>query len=141
MTDEQIDQLIPKICDIYDTTLFRSGYVGMLFAGYGTNEIFPRMYHIHLSGIINGKVRYIKIEEASISELNIANITPVAQTDVMQTFLFGINDGFIEQISNEVPIQITKQLASIDNSCFAEGQRSIVIKKLNESTKIYWIKS
>lgn len=135
LTEEQTLQLSQKICDVYDTSFFRNGYVGVLFAGYGTDEIFPQMRHIHFSGIINGKIRYTNIETASINENCTANITPLAQTDVMQTFLFGINDGFINQIAYEVPSQITNRLATIDDACFAEGKKETVIQELTDSTK------
>lgn len=72
------------------------------------------MVHLHFGGIINGKLRYTEKEQVSIDEDNDASITPLAQTDVMQTFLFGINDGFIQKIAIEIPRQISKKLGSID---------------------------
>ena len=47
--------------------------------------------HVHLSGCIEGKIRYFIEQEASISEKIPASVVPLAQVDVMQTFLFGIN--------------------------------------------------
>ena len=73
------------------------------------------MIHLELGGIINGKLRYLKKEHVSIDENNDASITPLAQTDVMQTFLFGINDGFLQKIAIEVPRQITRKMAEIDD--------------------------
>ena len=93
------------------------------------------MVHLHFGGIINGKLRYIEKEKVSIDEDTDASITPLAQTDVMQTFLFGINDGFIQKIAVEIPRQISKKLGSIDNDCFAEGKKGTVIRELNTSTK------
>lgn len=79
---------------VFNKDFFRNGYVGMAFAGFGNSDIFPKMYHIHLSGIISNNVRYIIREEITITEDKSATISPFAQTDVMQTFLYGINDGF-----------------------------------------------
>ena len=93
------------------------------------------MIHLELGGIINSKLRYLKKEHVSIDESNDASITPLAQTDVMQTFLFGINDGFLQKIATEVPRQIIRKMADIDNNNFADGKKNAVIKELNTSTK------
>lgn len=67
-TDEQIASISESVFKIYNKQFFRNGYVGFAFAGYGENDIFPCMLHLHLSGIINGKIRYIKKEQVEISE-------------------------------------------------------------------------
>ena len=135
VNDEQTTELAKKTCSIFDRNFFRNGYVGLSFAGYGREEIFPEMVHLHFGGIINNKLRYVEIEHIRIDEKHDASIIPLAQTDVMKTFLFGINDGFIQKIAYEIPKQISSKLGSIDNSCFAAGKKNSVIKELNNSTK------
>ena len=104
MNDEQSVELAKKVCTLFDKDFFRDGYVGLCFAGFGKEEIFPQMVHLHFGGIINGKLRYTEKEQVSIDEDNDASITPLAQTDVMQTFLFGIkaNEEFMESVINSV---------------------------------------
>ncbi|BFL14903.1 hypothetical protein K190097F3_04040 [Enterocloster clostridioformis] len=135
LTNDQSATLAKKVCQLFDSDFFRNGFVGMSFAGYGKSEIFPQMIHLELGGIINSKLRYLKKEHVSIDESNDASITPLAQTDVMQTFLFGINDGFLQKIATEVPRQIIRKMADIDNNNFADGKKNAVIKELNTSTK------
>lgn len=53
----------------------------------------------------------------------------------MQTFLFGINNEFINKIASEIPYQISQRINSVDDNCFANGKKKIVIRELNESTK------
>lgn len=135
ISEEQSHELAKKVCTLFDSNFFRNGFVGMAFAGYGTDEIFPQMMHIEIGGIINNKLRYLEIEKVSIDESNNAAIIPLAQTDVMQTFLFGINDAFLQTIESEVPLQITRKLADIDSNCFASDKKDTVISELTESTK------
>ncbi len=123
-----------KVCTIFDKDFFRNGYVGIAFAGYGNQDIFPKMYHIHLSGIISDRVRYIVREQVAITENAAGTISPFAQTDVMQTFLFGINDGFIQALANEIPNQIRNIFQSVDNESFAEGKKQEVFEKLVSAT-------
>lgn len=135
ISEEQSKKLAKKVCTLFDSNFFRNGFVGMAFAGYGTDEIFPQMMHIEIGGIINNKLRYLEKEKVSIDENNDATITPLAQTDVMQTFLFGINDAFLQTIESEVPLQITRKLTDIDSNCFASDKKDTVISELTESTK------
>lgn len=126
LSDDQQKELIDKLCTLYDTKFFRNGYVGIAIAGYGRKDIFPKMSHIHLGGIINGKTRYVLCEKITIAENNNAAIAPLAQTDVMQTFLFGINDSFIRDMADEIPKQINKCIAAASDDLFAEGKKSEV---------------
>lgn len=132
------NELFIPLCNavykIYDKQFFRNGYVGIAFAGYGDSEIFPRMAHVHISGIINNQVRFYTKEVVEIDETQTATITPLAQTDVMQTFLFGINDSFIADLGNEIPIQINACLESLDDTWFASGKKEDVRSALNSTT-------
>ena len=132
---EQIETLLDKIADLYDTEFERNGYVGIAIAGFGDAEIFPHMVHIHLSGIINGKARYIVKEKVEITEQNVASIVPLAQTDVMQTFLFGLNDQFINDLAREIPTRIHESINNLDANCFAPGKKDEVHKELNGVTE------
>ena len=127
---EQIDGFVEEVIKIYDRKFDRNGYVGLAIAGYGDNEIYPSLMHIHLSGCIDGKIRYFVEQEASISERIPASVVPLAQVDVMQTFLFGINDQFLGYLANEIPSQIAESLNNMDDKLFAVGQKDAVMKQL-----------
>ncbi|MFB2020502.1 hypothetical protein ACEVJL_03335 [Pseudoflavonifractor sp. P01025] len=127
-------ELVEKTCLVFDKNFMRNGYVGLAFAGYGENNIFPQMLHLHISGIANNMVRYATVENISISEEQMSTITPLAQTDVMQTFLFGINDSFINDIAKELPNQIQIGVNGIADSFFAENKKQSVQQELSRIT-------
>ncbi len=130
----QRSSLIEKAICLYDTEFERNGYVGLAIAGFGNKEIFPHMVHIHLSGLINGKARYYIKEKVEITEKTIASIIPLAQTDVMQTYLFGNNDQYINDLAHEIPTRIHESINNIDANCFAPGKKDEVHKELNGVT-------
>lgn len=134
ISDEGLDRLTKEVCLVYNKAFFRSGYVGMAFAGFGDCDIFPKMHHIHLSGIISNSVRYIVCEQIEITEDKTATINPFAQTDVMQTFLFGINDSFINALADEIPNQIRYIFSGIDDNNFAADKKQVVFEKLASAT-------
>lgn len=134
LLDNQVKELALKACEIFDTDFDRNGYVGIALAGYGDNEIYPHMMHIRVSGFIKGKLRYRIIDSVEIQENNLASVTPLAQTDVMQTFLFGINDRFLSDLSNELPSQIKNSVDSIDDKLFVPGKKEEVRAQINTIT-------
>lgn len=134
LTDDQIQEVCKKSCELYDTDFDRSGFVGVAIAGYGEDEIYPHLAHLHIEGVIDTKLKYSIVENVEISERNPSSIAPLAQTDVMQTFLFGINDQFIKDLAQEIPKQIDECLDSIDNSCFTQDKKEEVRVQLTNVT-------
>lgn len=132
--EELRTDLIQKVCAVYDKDFFRNGYVGIAITGYGHSDIFPKVKHLHVGGVINGKLRYKTVEEASISEDNTASMLPLAQTDVMQTFLFGINDSFINDIGNAIPQEINKCFERMDDALFADSKKDEVRQSIEQIT-------
>lgn len=134
LTPEQVISICEKACELYDTDFDRNGYVGIAIAGYGEEEIYPNMVHIHVSGFINGKIRYYVQDRVEISENTTSSIVPLAQTDVMQTFLFGINDKFLRDLSQEIPKQLSESIQTLDDTCFAPGKKADVLSQLSTVT-------
>lgn len=134
LTPEQVASICEKACELFDTDFDRNGYVGIAIAGYGEEEIYPHMVHIHVSGFVNGKIRYYVQDRVEISENTPSSIVPLAQTDVMQTFLFGINDRFLNDLSQEIPKQISESVQALDDVCFAPGKKEMVLSQLGTVT-------
>lgn len=132
---ERIPELCNTVCDVFDKLFFRNGYMGLSFAGYGDDEIFPNMIHLYVSGIINSQIRYVEKEHLIITEDQPACITPLAQTDVIETFLFGISDSFLRDIGHELTCQIDQSISSMDNGFFTDGKKEEVQKVLNDTTR------
>ena len=126
--------LIDKLYSIFDKDFFRNGYVGIAIAGYGCSDIFPKVKHLHVGGVVAGKIRYKIVDEASISENNVSSILPLAQTDVMQTFLFGINDSFIQDMGNVIPQEINDCFSRMDDQLFAESKKDMVKQNVAQMT-------
>ena len=122
-------ELAMKLCRLFDTHFTRRGYMGMAIAGYGKSEIFPHMVHLKLSGILNGKLRYEKVGNMDIDEIQTAAIIPLAQTDVMHTFIRGYNDLIMQQVAGTVPQLIGQRIDTMPNSTLDDGQK----KQIKES--------
>lgn len=90
------------------------GSSGLVFTGYGEDEIYPSIFSCEVGCIIDGILAVRRQLPAKISNSNNASICPFAQTDVMHTILSGISPQVRSIYANSLGATIqsfTKQLA------------------------------
>lgn len=75
-------------------------FSGLVFVGYGKDEIYPSMYPCEVGCIINGTLAIKEEPAKQISNSTQASIMPFAQTDVMQTILDGISPQIVSIYCN-----------------------------------------
>lgn len=92
ITDANIENLVNYLFLLFKTKFTRY-YTGLVFSGFGEEEIYPQMIAVNISFSFNGKLRYFIDENncASVSTHNTGFIKPFAQTDVIDTILGGID--------------------------------------------------
>ena len=75
---------------------------GIVVAGYGDNEIFPSIRQIELSGIFSNTLVWNVINEQEISQNNICQIIPFAQSEMIETIINGIDPRLIYFIAEHL---------------------------------------
>lgn len=138
-------------CAIDETTIYGILYhvfvcaqwqalvTGLVFIGYGEDELFPSLYSFETGFIVNGylSIRYLSENDAIIQPGHIdAAVRPFAQTDVMDTILRGIapqvEDIFVKNYS--IPIKkVFGDMANIvhaDNPTLANNIRDFINNNL-----------
>ena len=70
-----------------------SSFTGLIFVGYGKNEIYPSLVPLDISGVFDNRLRYFVVENkrAHITNRISSAIRPFAQTDVIDTILSGVD--------------------------------------------------
>jgi len=106
-----LEETIYTIIKAKETAL---GYTGLIFVGYGEDEIYPSIIPINVSIVVENRLRYFfdKNKSDSITEQNTASICSFAQTDVIDTILTGIDPG-LEEIFNRNFIDTIKKYNSL----------------------------
>lgn len=64
---------------------------GVAIFGYGEDEIYPSLYEYHFNGAIKGIPIVKPMRSSNISEAVSGSIHPMAQTDVISTYIEGIS--------------------------------------------------
>jgi len=72
-------------------------YTGIAVCGYGTKDYFPKVYLCNIYGVINGK---ILVNNNTSYETANAEIIPLAQRQMIDTFVKGVSDTLYTSLEN-----------------------------------------
>jgi len=88
---KKLSEIINKaiICDN-----FPSWHSGIVIAGFGEDEIFPAIASFRIESLIDGKLKYKKEKMKNISTKNNAAIIPFAQSEMVSTFIEGVDPNY-----------------------------------------------
>ena len=91
--DEIGHKLISVVTDevVRDTGSFHTGVV---FAGFGSEEVFPSCVELRLENLFKGMLKYSHGKTAKISLENTVTVLPFAQSDTVNLFMRGIADDY-----------------------------------------------
>lgn len=98
MGDGMLDRL-PAILDMIRSALLRQvgmgGEIGFVFAGFGTEQIFPAIEAFECDLALPGGLRLRRGVSETISGDQVAIITPFAQSEMVERFMDGVDSGYI----------------------------------------------
>lgn len=86
------DKIAELLYSVFMCKIWGNYYSGLVFIGYGENEIYPSLFSFKSYTIINGTLHLESCpnEDVIIGQKCDAAIRPFAQRDVMDTIIFGI---------------------------------------------------
>ena len=107
---------------------------GLVFVGYGTDEIYPSLLTIYISGIFDGTFRYSYSESENeiISNEHESAIIPFAQCDVMLTVMKGVSPSLQEKYDEMHQDTIDKTKSKMVEAMKEAGIAEETIAKVQE---------
>jgi hypothetical protein len=112
---------------------FRVTSSGIVFAGFGSRETFPNLCSFRVEGLLLNRLKCIKHKEARIHFDNEAAILPFAQSEMVATFIEGVDpfyqrttEEYLKRLFDQYPNAIEKLLrmsAPAKNKIQKEGRR------------------
>lgn len=93
--EEMINKLLEIAVMILTKKLKTGGYTGIVIAGYGEKDMYPRLICGQFRGAYFNELKYNINDSVEISDTNLASIMPFAQKDVVETFLNGYDINLI----------------------------------------------
>jgi hypothetical protein len=99
-------------------------HTGLVFWGYGEDELFPSYYQYEVTLTIDGLVKYVKINDYEVSNTQNACVVPFAQTDVANTVVRGID----QKLRDTINLNIVKSFSNF---------RDCIVNALNSAGAPY----
>jgi hypothetical protein len=101
------------ILGIYKEDFTSLQSTGLAFAGYGDKEYFPRMAVYRCSGMLLGKLLRAKESEVVIGQQNASDLVPLATSEMIGTFIWGISNRGLNQILESFKTQAAALVEAI----------------------------
>lgn len=118
---------------------FHNNISGLVFAGFGENDIFPEVLCFNVESKIGDFIKYAhnKSKSNAISEKNTAAVIPFAQSEMVATFMEGIDpklnslsSNYLSALFSQYPLSIVEALKIKNNK-----NRENILKNLQKESK------
>ncbi len=94
--------------DIVQKISNHEDYCGIVIAGFGEDEIFPKILDFKLAELFENRLRIHVNEPSEIDDNKVAIIRPFAQRDMVDTFMQGIEPNLLERIRSYIQTEFRK---------------------------------
>ena len=86
---------------------------GVVVAGFGTDEFFPSLEHVVVEGKVLGKLKYEWESSTKIDFDNRGGLRPFAQSDMVVTFMEGVDPNYQRAIEHDLADLLHQHVASL----------------------------
>jgi hypothetical protein len=98
------DSLQDEIADLVRLSLTRrllmAPHTGVVFAGFGRNDLFPTLISYEIFGMVGGQLRVFQTNHEDVDRGGTrAKVIPFAQKEMVERFLYGLDDGIQRRIT------------------------------------------
>jgi len=104
---------------------------GVVVAGFGENDAFPQLVHYQVGSVVNGRLRYAKFDQCSITYDMESAVVPVAQTQMIDLFYRGIFSSINTKII-EIFGTTVRNLLKLDDSENGHRETNSLQRAFNE---------
>ena len=105
---------------------------GVVVAGFGEAEVFPSLHQLFFEGMVGSVLKYREHRTCSVSFQNSATIVPFAQTEMVSSFMEGVDPSYEQAIEKDMseilsvfPDVVVDSIPGMEN-----GERKSLKRKL-----------
>lgn len=120
-----------------------TAYTGLVFTGYGEQEMFPSIMSLKVSLFIDGRLKYFIENDRTfhVTTFSGSCIAPYAQDDVIKTIMGGMYPGFVDIINQVVRSSVLTYTGNVKKLAASNPSYSGLIKELNKFDNEAFIRS
>ncbi len=88
---KDLNRIVNLICLYFTKDLFSPAHSGVIFAGYGENDFYPKLISYKVEAVIKDRTRYSNDRKTEITFQKRSEIHSFAQGEMVHTFIEGID--------------------------------------------------
>ncbi|PIQ95127.1 MAG: hypothetical protein CO148_03580 [Nitrospirae bacterium CG_4_9_14_3_um_filter_41_27] len=100
ISEKTVEDLQIICASIFSKDRFARNSSGLVIAGFGEEETFPALVSFTIEAKVNNALKYKKEKDAAINVDSSAWIIPFAQSEMVATFIEGVDPGYNKIISD-----------------------------------------
>ena len=112
LTEDMENQLRSISVWLFLKNNFAPWFSGVVIAGFGAKEIFPSMYHYRVECIVNNRAKVRLNYKDTIDHQNRSSISPFAQSEMVETFMTGIDPRY-RQVFSQYTADMYKKIGDL----------------------------
>ena len=108
---------------------------GVVIAGFGESDVYPSVMEYNVDGVINNKLEHKEVKHRHTGLESIASIMPFAQSEMVHTFMSGIDPAmnelenkYLSEIFHSLPENLLKSLEQCD-----EDEKRVIKDKIKKT--------
>lgn len=116
ISDEAMTKFIELSSKVMKGKPLSPSFTGIVVTGFGEEDRFPTLIAYRIDGIVGGKLKYIDDEKVDIDRLGpVARIVPFAQKEMVDRFVYGIDDDVIGAITGHCETGVTELTTQLES--------------------------
>lgn len=106
---------------------------GLVFGGFGTNDLFPTLHYLEIDGTYFGKLKILSRREVDIDrDGDYAEMIPFAQKEMAERFIYGIDKDLTSDIAKFIS-KAVDEIAAAKPGAFDEEELNAVRASVSSS--------
>jgi len=138
LADELRTLLQQLIREVICKDTWSDHYSGVVIAGFGAKEFFPRLHALRIETVIKDQLKYKEDHAVTIADESDAAIIPFAQSDMVKSFVGGVDPsyaevatGYLDTLFEGLPGKIVSVLQSgKDGNSVLDGGKESELRSL-----------
>lgn len=108
------------------------GLSGVVIAGFGANDVFPRLVLYEVDGVTEDVLKYRLVNVHEIDRRTTAQVVPFAQSEMVHTFMEGVDAEYQQTAENQFLDILNGFAEAVVDSLehLSKGQRAKLLKQI-----------
>ena len=131
---------VSELCEqVLASRYVSEGRTGMVFAGFGENEVFPTLISFEIDSIYQAKIRAFETDHCDIDRDGLrAYVRPFAQKEMVDRFLHGLDDRLRSDITEFCTQAVSKiSIGLIESLEISDPERDALQKLAADAEKAF----